>query len=165
VLPIRVVGRTLVLATEGGVDPVSASTLARKLDRPIACVIVPRGQVTVGLRRWHGRGEGNPRQAIDAAARAGALSEAKAEALWQQYVSRQVLFAEVLMSLGHLDPAALRGVLLSPERGTQRLGAYMVGIGLLSQAALDEALEIQKKLQGSLEALLEREGAMEMVRK
>ena len=41
----------------------------------------------------------------------------------------------------------------------------MVGIGLLSQAALDEALEIQKELQGSIEALLEREGAMEMVRK
>jgi adsorption protein B len=165
VLPIRVVGRTLVLASEGGVDPVSASTLARKLNRPIACVIVPRGQVTVGLRHWHERRTANPRQALDAAVLAGALSAPNAEALWQEYVSRQVLFAEVLMSLGHLDPAALRAALLRPERGTQRLGAYMVGIGLLSQAALDEALEIQKELQGSIEALLEREGAMEMVRK
>ena len=162
VLPLREEGGTLVLASEGDLDPVSVAALARKLKRPVSYVIVPKGQVTVGLRHWHA-----PRPDRDRAAHAGRravaagqLRPAKAEELWQEYVSRQVLFAEVLMSLGHLDAAALSAVLLRHERSSLSLGEYMVGQGMISAAVLQEALELQKTLQGSMHALLEREGAM-----
>jgi adsorption protein B len=42
VLPLRDEGGTLVLASEGDLDPVSSAALARKLKRKIAYVIVPR---------------------------------------------------------------------------------------------------------------------------
>jgi len=154
VLPIREHGRALVLASESDLDPVSAAALARKLKRPVSYVIVPKGQVTVGLRHWHARRHTeDARQALDFAVAAG-LSAETADALWQEYVSRQVLFAEVLMSLGHLDGAALSAVLLRHERSTLSLGEYMVREGIVSAAVLDEALELQKTLQGSMSSLL-----------
>jgi bacteriophage N4 adsorption protein B len=161
VLPLRQEGRTLVLASEGELDPVSAAALARKLKRPVTYVIVPKGQVTVGLRHWHPqRPADDPRRTLDEAVAAGALSPGTADAVWQEYVSRQVLFAEVLMSLGHLDRAALTAVLLRHERASCSLGEYMVSLGIISAAAVEEALALQKTLQGSIDALLKRETVM-----
>lgn len=160
VLPLRQERGTLVLASEGDLDPVSAAALGRKLNRPISFVIVPKGQVTVGLRHWHPQQQtDDTRQLLDAAVVAGLVRPDNAAALWQEYVSRQVLFAEVLMSLGHLDRAALTSVLLRHERGASSLGEYMVRLGIISAAAVDEALELQKTLQGSINSLLEREAA------
>jgi len=162
VLPLREEGRTLVLASEGDLDPVSTAALARKLKRPVSYVIVPKGQVTVGLRYWHPRPQPteDARQVLKDAVAAGLVPASRADALWQVYVSRQVLFAEVLMSLGHLDRAALSAVLLRQERGSTSLGEYMVGAGMISEAAVNEALALQKTLQGSMYALLEREGVI-----
>ena len=158
VLPLREEGRTLVLASESELDPVSAAALARKLKRPVGYVIVPKGQVTVGLRYWYPqRPAEDPRRKLDEAVTAGTLSRADAEALWQQYVSRQVLFAEVLMALGHLDRAALAAVLLRHDRASCSLGEYMVRLGMMSAAAVEEALDLQKTLQGSIDSLLKRE--------
>jgi adsorption protein B len=161
VLPLREHGRTLVLASESDLDPVSTAALARKLKRPVSYVIVPKGQVTVGLRHWHGgSGTDDPRRTLEEAVAGNRLTAARAEMLWQEYVSRQVLFAEVLMSLGHLDRAALCAVLLRHERSTLNLGEYMVAQGIISQAALHEALELQETLQCSMSSLLEREGLL-----
>jgi bacteriophage N4 adsorption protein B len=159
VLPIREEGRTLVLASEAELDPVSLAALTRKLRQPVSYVIVPKGQVTVGLRQWHARQQtAGARRALDDAVAAGRLTAPKAEALWQEYVSRQVLFAEVLMSLGHLDAAALSAVLLRHEGTSMSLGQYLVEQAVIDSAVLDEALELQKTLQGSMQSLLEREG-------
>jgi bacteriophage N4 adsorption protein B len=159
VFPLREEGRTLVLGSESDLDPVATAALARKLRRPLSYVIVPKGQVTVGLRYWYAhRYSGNPRQVLDDLVAAGRLSAAVADAVWQEHVSRQVLFAEVLLSLGHLDAAALRGVLLRHERTSASLGEYLVAQGVVAPAVLDEALELQKTLQGSVEAVLERAG-------
>ena len=92
-----------------------------------------------------------------AAVAAGRISRRQAEALWTEYVSRQVLFAEVLMSLGHLDAAALSAALLRHERSSMSLGEYMVGQGMISPEVLQEALDLQVQLQGTMRALLERE--------
>ena len=81
----------------------------------------------------------------------------RAEGLWEEYVSRQVLFAEVLMSLGHLDAAALSAALLRHERSSLSLGQYMVGQEMISKEVLQEALDLQEQLQGTMRALLERE--------
>lgn len=157
VLPLREQGRTLVLASEAELDPVAAAALTRKLKRPVDYVIVPKGQVTVGLRHWYPqRPTDDPRRTLDAAVAAGVLPAAKAYDVWQEYVSRQLLFAEVLMSLGHLDRAALAAVLLRHERASCSLGEYMVKLGVISAAAVDEAIELQQTLQGSLDALLKR---------
>jgi len=165
VLPLREHGRTLVLASEGELDPVSAAALGRKLKRPVAYVIVPIGQVTVGLRHWYLQQPADvPRRMLDEAVAAGALSPARATELWQEYVSQQLLFAEILMSLGHLDRAALTAVLLRHDRAASSLGEYMVSLGIISAAAIDEALELQETLQGSMDALLEREHVMALSR-
>jgi bacteriophage N4 adsorption protein B len=157
VLPIREEGRTLVLGSESDVDPVSLAALARKLKRPVSYVIVPKGHVTVGLRHWHARRRtDDARQALNAAVAAGQLTAAGAEMLWQDYVSRQVLFAEVVMSLGHLDAAALSAVLLRHESTSVSLGQFLVEQGVIDSAVLHEALELQQKLQGSIHSLLGR---------
>jgi adsorption protein B len=158
VLPLRDENGTLVLASEGDVDPVSAAALARKLKRKVSFVIVPKGQVTVGLRYWHSREQpGDGRQALESAVAAGRISRPQADALWTEYVSRQVLFAEVLMSLGHLGAAALSAALLRHERSSMSLGEYMVGQGMISTEVLQEALDLQVQLQGTMRTLLERQ--------
>ena len=120
-------------------------------------MIVPKGQITVGLRHWHARRPTeDARLALDAAVSAGRVTAAQAEGLWTDYVSRQVLFAEVLMSLGHLDAAALHAVLLRHERSALSLGEYLVEQRVISPAVLHEALELQAKLQCSMQSLLGR---------
>jgi adsorption protein B len=159
VLPIREEGATLVVGSEGYVDPVSLAAMARRLDRPVRYVIVPKGHITVGLRHWHvAHGPEDPRQPLQRAARAGQISEAEAERLWKEYVSRQLLFAEILMSLGHLDPATLGSVLLRHEHSLLSLGECLVLHGIVSPAVLREALDLQRTLQGSMGALLARAG-------
>lgn len=159
VLPLREEDGTIVLASEATLDPVSAAALARKLKRPVSYVIVPKGQVTVGLRHWHG-GDRQALCVLQNGIAAGLLTAPRADALWGEYVSRQVLFADVLMSLGHLDGAALSAVLLRHERGAQRLGEYMVAQGIVSTAVLHEALDLQRTLQCTMTALFEREGLL-----
>jgi adsorption protein B len=160
VIPLREEGRVIVFASEGDLDPVSTAALARKLKRPVRYVIVPKGQVTVGLRHWYARRQSDPRRLLDEAIVAGRVSADRAEIVWQEYVSRQVLFAEVLMSLGHLDAAALSAALLRHERSPLSLGQYMVDQGLIDSAILDEALDLQQTLQGSMHTLLERYGIL-----
>ena len=159
VLPIRVEGRTLIVACESDLDPVSAAALTRRLGRPVSHVIVPKGQVTVGLRHWHAhRHVEAARETLDDAVAAGRVTASDADRLWREYVSRQVLFAEILMSLGHLDAAALSAVLLRHEGTSMSLGQYLVNERVIDSAVLHEALELQKTLQGSMHSLLEREG-------
>jgi adsorption protein B len=159
VLPLREEGKLLVLGSEGDLDPVSIAALARKLKRPVSYVIVPKGQVTVGLRHWHARRQTeDARKVLDAAVSAGQVPASRAEELWTQYVSRQLLFAEVLMSLGHLDAAALHAVLLRHERSPLSLGTYLVEQRVISSAVLHEALDLQTRLQCSMGSMLERAG-------
>ena len=156
VLPLRQDGRTLVLASEDYLDPVSLAALERKLQRPVSYVIALKGQVTVGLREWYARQRGSvdPRQVLDDAIAAGDVPASEAEALWAEYVSKQVLFAEVLMSLGHLDAAALNSILLRHERSVVSLGQYLVDEKIVGPDTLQEALALQSELQGSMDTIL-----------
>jgi adsorption protein B len=159
ILPLREEGTTLVVASESDLDPVATAALARKLDRPIRYVIAPKGQVTVGLRHWYARLKTeDPRAMLDAVVGSGRLPRARADVLWKDFVSRQVLLADVLTSLGHLDVAALRSSLLRHERTASGLGEYLVSEGIISSEVLQEALALQSSLQSSMEALLERAG-------
>lgn len=158
VLPLREEGHTLVVASESYLDPVSVAALARKVQRKIAYVIVPTGHVTVGLRYWRSREHpGDPRQPLKQAVASGRITRQRADALWNEYVSRQVLFADILMSLGHLDGAALSAALLRHARTSSQLGAYLVAQGMISAESLQEALDLQVQFQGTMQALLERE--------
>jgi adsorption protein B len=156
VLPVREEEGTLVVACEGELDPVSLAALARKLERPVRYVIAPKGQVTVGLRHWYARlRHDDPRAALGRAVTSGRLTTMQAEGVWKRFVSRQLLFAEVLTSLGHLDATALKAVLVRFERTTSSLGDFLVQEGIVSPELLKEALERQQVLQGSIEALIE----------
>lgn len=155
VLPIREDGRTLVVACESDLDPVSLAALARKLRRPVRCVIVPKGQVTVGLRHWHARRrDSDPRAQLDEAISTGRLTATRAATLWTQYVSRQVLLAEILMSLGHIDGAALKALLLRHERSTRSLGDFLVEEGVVTRDTLEHALQLQRTLQPAMPDLI-----------
>ena len=52
---------------------------------------------------------------------------------------------------------ALSAALLRHERSSLSLGQYMVGQGMISAEVLQEALDLQERLQGTMQALLERE--------
>jgi len=162
VLPLRVDGGTLVLASESYVDPVSLAAIARKLDRPVRYVIAHKGQVTVGLRRWYAQSperEHDPRKLLEAAARSGRIGAERARQLWDDYVSRQVMLGEILVAQGHLDEVAFKALLLSHARSGQPLGAFLVAQGVIGQDTLDRLLALQSALQPSLAALLEKEAA------
>ena len=159
VFPIREDGRTLVVASESSLDPVALAALGRKLGRPVSYVIAPKGQVTVGLRHFYARNKTeNARGLLETAVVDGELSKAAADALWSEYVSRQLLFADVLTSLGHLDVAALRSVLLRHERSPLGLGDFLVREGIISKEVLKEALTLQADLQSSMRAMFQRAG-------
>ncbi|MBM3114756.1 cyclic di-3',5'-guanylate-activated glycosyltransferase NrfB [Jeongeupia naejangsanensis] len=159
IVPVREEGDTLVVASESDIDPVSMAALSRKLDRPVRYVIAAKGQVAVGLRRWYVRApQEDPRALLDAAVAAQLLDRARAEDIWQSFVSMQVLLAEILMSLGHIGLAALNALLLRHERSDLTFGQFLVDEGVISSATLDEALRLQRELQPDMRALLQQNG-------
>ena len=159
VLPLREEGKTLVLASESNLDPVSLAAMARRLARPVRYVIVPKGQVVVGLRHWYARQRTlSARVLLDKLIAADSLTMAQAEPIWQEYVSLQLLMGEVLQSLGRIDAASLSAVLLRQERSGSSLGRFLVKEGVISQATLDEVLLQQQQHQVSMMTLLERAG-------
>ncbi|TDR82790.1 cyclic di-3',5'-guanylate-activated glycosyltransferase NrfB [Paludibacterium purpuratum] len=155
VLPLREENGVLLLASESDIDPVSLAALARKLKRPVAYCIVPKGQVTVGLRRHYTRArEADPRERLDQAVADGKLSQPRARKLWRHYESRQLLFVEVLMALGHLDAAALKSILLRHQHGQQTLGRFLVDNGIVTPHTLEQALRRQRELQPDMGELI-----------
>ncbi|GHD63196.1 cyclic di-3',5'-guanylate-activated glycosyltransferase NfrB [Jeongeupia chitinilytica] len=159
VIPVREEDGTLVVASESDLDPVSLAALARKLGRPVRYVIAAKGQVTVGLRRWYVRAlRDDPRALLDKVVKAGWLTPEQADAIWQAFVPKQVLFAEILMSLGHIQPSALKALLLRHERSDLSFGQFLVREGVVSAGTLDEALRLQRELQPTMPALLQQHG-------
>ena len=160
VLPLWEEGTVLVLASESNVDPVSLAAIGRKLSRPVRYVIVPKGQVVVGLRYWYARQRTTTfaRALLDRVLATGCLTEAEADAIWLEYVSVQLLLGEVLQSLGRIDAAALGAVLLRQEHSGLSLGEFLIKEGVITQAVLDEVLQLQEQHQGSMLTLLQRAG-------
>jgi adsorption protein B len=155
VLPLREEGNTLVVGCESALDPVSLAALARKLGRRVRCVIVPKGAVTVGLRHWHARRRSeDPRRLLEEAVATGQVPAEQAPALWQRYVSRQVLLAEVLTSLGHLNNATLKSLLLRQERQPGSIGDFLVEQGVISRDTLEQAAQVQRSLQPGIALLI-----------
>ncbi|AIR66456.1 cyclic di-3',5'-guanylate-activated glycosyltransferase NrfB [Cedecea neteri] len=158
VLPLREEQGTLIFASESAIDPVSLAALGRKVQRPVSYIIVPRGEVVVGLRRWYLQSENDPSELLTRAVNAEMLSPEQAEAIWQEYVSGQILFAEVLITESHLDEAVLKAVLLRYERSEMQFGDFLVQEQVVDQHAVDHALEQQKILQPSLSGLMHKAG-------
>ncbi len=160
VLPLRMDGRTMVVASESNIDPVSLAALARKLGCPVRYVIAHKGEVTVGLRHWYARvRRADPRGLVEHAVDTGCLHSARAAMVWNDFVSRQVMLAEVLMSLGHIDAAAFNATLMSFEHSKQGLGDFLVETGVISRHILIQALAMQAALQASMPLLLHAEVA------
>jgi len=61
-----------------------------------------------------------------------------------------------LLAVGRIDPAVLGALLLRQEKTDLSLGAFLTQQGVLTQAALDEALQLQSRLQVSMAQLLRR---------
>lgn len=159
VLPLRVEGDTLIVASENGIDPVSLAALARKVKKQIRYVIVPRGQVVTGLRHWYARRRGvDDREMLRSAVTHGWLREEQAAAIWAQYEPRQLLFAEILTSLGDINSSAMNALLLRHERSSLPLGEFLVAEGVISRETLARALGLQQELQVSMTALLSDAG-------
>ena len=156
VLPLRLTTEKITLASESVIDPISLAALSRKLGLKVDYVIVPLGQVTVGLRHWYARRRGvDPRTLLDEALQTGKISQIKATELWDHYTSRQLLFAEILLSLGRIDSASLSAVLLQQEQSEENLGSFLVNRKIVSQSTLDEAIAFQAKIQPSMQSLLD----------
>lgn len=146
---------TLILGSESAVDPVLLAALQRKIGLPVRYVILPRGQVTVGIRHWYSDPpQPNQRLALDAAVAQGQLSLATAQALWTQYLSSQVLLAELITSLGHLDLVTLRTVLIDYESSDLRIGDYLVQQEMITPGLLAAALARQQQIQCHIDDLI-----------
>ncbi|MDB5744417.1 MAG: nfrB [Polaromonas sp.] len=159
VLPLREEGAALILASEANLDPVSLATIGHKLSRPVRYVIAPKGQVVVGLRHWYARRRTVAgRILLDKMVALGCLPEAEADLIWREYVARQVLLGEVLQSLGHVDDPELAGMLVRHEHSGLGLGSFLVDENVITEAALEEGLQLQAHYQGSTVTLLQRAG-------
>ncbi|MCW8194190.1 phage adsorption protein NrfB [Proteobacteria bacterium 005FR1] len=156
VLPISEEQGGLVLASESGIDPVSLAALARKLRVRISYVIVPKGQVVVGLRRWYVRRDApDERGILQEAVRKKTISAEQGKQVREKYVSGQLLFAEILTSLGDIGPAAMKALLLRSSTSETALGTFLVSENIIDERTLEYALELQKKLQPSMHSLIQ----------
>ena len=159
VLPVRYEENTLVVASEGIIDPVSLAALSRKVQQPVKYVIAYRGQVATGLRYLYARRKGlDDKALLDSAAERHWITSSQAQSIWQTFVSRQFLFAEILTSLRHINPPAMNALLLRHERSSLPLGEFLVTEGVISRSTLDHALTLQQKLQASMSTLLAETG-------
>jgi len=155
VLPIRREVGMLVVASESALDPISLAAMSRKIGCQIGYVIVPKGQVTIGLRKWYvNRKSNDPRKTLDDAVAEKKVSTDQAAEIWEFYVARQVLLAEILVSLGHINEAALRALLLQHSVTNLYLGDFLVDKNIVSKETLEKALELQRKLQPNMEQLI-----------
>lgn len=155
ILPIRKEDGALVLASETAIDPISLAAISRKVHSKIRYVIVPKGQVTVGLRKWYvNTTSDEPRKVLDDAVSAGNVNPDHANEIWDFYVARQVMLAEILVSLGHINEAALRALLLQHSVTNLYLGDFLVDKNVITRQTLDKALELQRYLQPDMNELI-----------
>jgi len=158
ILPIRREKSFLVLASESALDPISIAAISRKVGCQIRYVIAPKGQVTIGLRKWytHLRAD-DPQKILGEAVSTGKINSNQSEEIWKFYVSRQILLAEILVSLGHINEAALRALLLQHSVTKLYLGDFLVDKNIISKETLQKALELQRHLQPDISKLVESE--------
>lgn len=164
VLPLKVEGSLLTVAREEGFDPVSLAALERKVGLKVQYVIVPRGQVVVGLRYYYQGDEQGvlaSQNLLRSAQQSNLVSEEQAQKIWQEYVGHQFLFAETLVTFGHITPAAMGALLLRHENSNYRLGEFLIREGIIDQGLLNRALEAQQRLQISMVTLLQNYGLSE----
>jgi adsorption protein B len=160
-LPLRQETDSLVVASESYIDPVSLAAIGRKLAQAVSYVIVPKGQVALGLRHWYaGQDIVAERSMLDSIVALGRISAQEGRSMWDEYVSRQLFLGDILQSLGRIDTAALSALLLRRERTSAPLGMYLVDQGVITKLVLDEALQLQEQLQITLVTLLQRAGAL-----
>jgi adsorption protein B len=157
VLPIESKEKKLIVASESIIDPISLAALGRKLGKQVEYVIAHIGQVTIGLRHWYVRTpEADPKALMTEAVNTKQLTQKQGAEIWAYFVSRQILFAEILMSLGRIDTASLSALLLQHENTIERLGDFLVSRNVISQQTLEEALSLQKAVQPSIKTLITR---------
>ncbi len=159
VLPLRIEHGVLILACETYLDPVSLGALSRKLKSPVSYVIACKGEVTVGLRRWYVRGQRqDPKRLLQKVLADGLLDDAQLGEIWTRYLASQVMLPEILISLGHIDEAALRSLLLRHERSEATLAHFLVEQEVISEPVLSQAQALQQVYQHDLAELLREAG-------
>jgi bacteriophage N4 adsorption protein B len=153
--------KILTLASEAYIDPVSLAAIARKLGRAVNYVIVPKGQVVLGLRHWYvGHTLASQRNLLHTLVQHGQLSIAQGDSVWHSFVSKQLFLGEILKCLGHIENAALSALLQRREKTDLALGEFLVNQGVITQTVLNEALQLQAQLQLSVVILLRQAGLL-----
>ncbi|MDT8410333.1 MAG: glycosyl transferase family protein [Wenzhouxiangellaceae bacterium] len=160
VFPLRMEGRhTLVVGRESAMLPMQVRALERRAKMPVKCVIVPQGTVTVALRiNCSGQTQyENPIKLLEDAVADNRLDARQAEALWHEYVHRQVLIGDILLGAHVIAPGTLHQALIGYEKTDLPLGRYLVENGYLAESAIEKGLEVQREFQPTMQALIERE--------
>jgi adsorption protein B len=152
ILPLREEGETLVVASEWAIDPVSLAALSRRLKRPVRYVIAHRGEVVVNTRCMVADASPGPRAQLAEWVHSGRVDDAQAAWIWRRFVNEQVSLGELLMSLGYVEPAAFRALMLRFGDSIQ-LGEFLVQNQVITAEVLERALALQQRLQPSLESL------------
>lgn len=157
ILPVRFEEADLILASESALDPISLAAISRKLKCPIRYFIASKGEVTVGLEKWYARIHSDPKAVLMQALRQEEISESAAQRIWDFYVARQVRLTEILVSLGCIDEAALRALLLQQSATDLYLGDFLVDRNIISRETLEKALQVQNELQPNMHTLIDIE--------
>ena len=113
----------------------------------------------MGLRRWYARGQRiDPKALLQRALTDGLVSEEQSITIWNRYLASQVMLPELLITLGHIDEAALRSLLLRHERSELTLAHFLVDQEVICEQVLAQALTLQGAYQLNLYELLREAG-------
>ncbi|UTV26640.1 glycosyl transferase family protein [Photobacterium atrarenae] len=157
-LPIALDNNTVILGKEAALSPVALAAIERRIKRPVQWVITTNGAVTLGLRYWYlAAKDTNPTPALTAALNKGEISPDQQRVILDSYYASQCQLGACLLSARQIEPAVLHQALLVFESvEDQSLGAFLVSRGYVSEAGVQQALQVQAEQQLTISQLIAR---------
>ncbi|UXI00138.1 glycosyl transferase family protein [Photobacterium sp. TY1-4] len=158
VLPVAMDNDILILGKESALSPVALAAIERRLKRPAQWVITTNGAVTLGLRYWYlAVKETNPTPALTAAMNDGVISPEQQQMILDSYYASQCQLGACLLSSRQIEPAVLnQAILVFESVDDQSLGAFLISRGYVSEAGVQQALQLQAKQQRTIAQLIEQ---------
>ena len=151
VLPAETDGKTLVLASERALSPVSLGAIGRQLARPVRNRLAPQGRVTVGLRHWYVQ-KLSPTVRAELDLLAGRHRDAE---LMERYCRHQVQLGDLVQEMGMVPTQLFAQSLFDHDPLQGSLGEHLIERKLIGREVLERALAEQARQQADARVALE----------
>lgn len=150
VIPISLVEKVLVVASENRQSPVAIASIERQLGCKVRYQICQAGAVTLGLRfHYQNIESANPYPQLEELG--VMITDAQRQQILTQYFNIQVQFGDALQQVGLLETPIFNQVMFDFDpTSEQKLGDFMVEKQIVSRDVVEQVLTLQKKRQLSI---------------